>query len=160
MKSEQLQIRLTPAQKAALRRLARRAGQDVSQYVLAKLLPDASRRFGDILGRLAEETDERYALADLNDLLAGLAADELGSLPGEGLGRLPPATRCRVAAMVEQACVRAGAEPPAWTPDEPPLDAPAFAVPLRSLRLHLLKSSPVAFRRRNIFVDASVGDRV
>jgi hypothetical protein len=28
------------------------------------------------------------------------------------------------------------------------------------LRLHLLLSAPPAFRRRNIFLDASVGDRV
>jgi hypothetical protein len=42
----------------------------------------------------------------------------------------------------------------------PPLDEPHFATPLRGLRLHLLRASPVAFKRRNIFVDSSVGDRV
>jgi hypothetical protein len=28
------------------------------------------------------------------------------------------------------------------------------------LRAHLLRVSPTAFRRRNLFVDATVGDRV
>jgi hypothetical protein len=41
-----------------------------------------------------------------------------------------------------------------------PLEEPHFGAPLQSLRLHLLAASPVAFKRRNIFVDAAVGDRV
>ncbi len=68
-KSHQLQIRVSAGQKAALRRQARRAGLDMSTYVLARALP-------------------------------------------------------------------------------------------ARLRTYLLRSSPVAFKRRNLFVDATVGDRV
>ena len=38
-KSEQIQIRVTPHQKAALKRRAKHAGQDVSSYVLSRTLP-------------------------------------------------------------------------------------------------------------------------
>jgi hypothetical protein len=37
---------------------------------------------------------------------------------------------------------------------------PSFATEPPGLRLHLLRSAPVAFMRRNLFVDASIGDRV
>jgi hypothetical protein len=37
---------------------------------------------------------------------------------------------------------------------------PAFGSSLASLRLHLLTRAPVALRRRNLFADASVDDRV
>jgi len=66
----------------------------------------------------------------------------------------------RVAAMVEHASGRRGVAPPSWTRDVLPLEAPVFATDLKSLRAHLLRVSPVAFRRRNLFVDATVGDRV
>ena len=35
-----------------------------------------------------------------------------------------------------------------------------FASELKSLRLHLLTKSPAPFRRRNLFVDSTLGDRV
>jgi hypothetical protein len=41
-----------------------------------------------------------------------------------------------------------------------PLERPWFAVPFASLRPHLLSAAPIAFKRRNLFVDATVGDRV
>ena len=68
-KSQQLQIRVAPRQKAALKRLARAAGVDVSAYVLARALPAAGVEFAAILARLGDEDDHRYALAELNDFL-------------------------------------------------------------------------------------------
>jgi hypothetical protein len=50
--------------------------------------------------------------------------------------------------------------PPRWTPAIPGLSKPVFGTSLVGLRLHLLLRSPPAFRRRNIFIDASLGDRV
>lgn len=67
-KSEQLQIRVTRQEKAALRRFAAAAGQDVSAYVLARALPATRQRFEGLLELLSEGTHERYALAELNDL--------------------------------------------------------------------------------------------
>jgi hypothetical protein len=62
--------------------------------------------------------------------------------------------------MVEQASAVAGASPPDWTRRVKPLERPWFASPLKNLRLHLLAHSPPPFRRRNLFVDSSIGDRV
>jgi hypothetical protein len=51
--------------------------------------------------------------------------------------------------------------PPAWVRDVEPMETePRFATPLAGLRLHLLRTAPVPFKRRNIFIDSSIGDRV
>ena len=161
MKTAQLQIRLTPAQKTRLRQLAAAAGQDVSGYVLDRVLPPGRHRFEDILRRLAREGDHRYALAELHDFLVALAPGQFADAVAPGIAeRLSPLLQNYVTAMVEHAAARLGVRPPAWVGDVPPLEDPHFGAPLRGLRLHLLAASPVAFRRRNIFVDAAVGDRV
>jgi len=161
MKSEHLQIRVTPQQKALLKRRARRAGQDMSTYLLARVAPPAARRVEELLSTLQEPEERRYALAELNDLLERLARGELREAVADAdLAGLDPADRNRVAAMVEHASRRKRVPPPAWVRDVPPLEAPVFATDLESLRAHLLRVSPVAYRRRNLFVDAAVGDRV
>lgn len=63
--------------------------------------------------------------------------------------------------MVELAAHRRDVPPPAWVRDIKPLERePHFATSLPGLRLHLLRTSPVPFKRRNIFIDSSIGDRV
>lgn len=58
----------------------------MSAYVLARVLPSAQQRYGEILALLAEGAEEdegaegagkRYGLAALHDLLVSLGADEL-----------------------------------------------------------------------------------
>lgn len=162
-KTEQLQIRVTRAEKNRLRRLAQAAGQDVSAYVLSRVLPAPAANFHTLLRSFGRADDYRYPLAELNDLLAGLSSgqlpDAVAAVPPE-FRELTPFLQNYVAAMVEQTCNQRAAEPPAWTTEVLPLAVPWFATPLRSLRLHLLTASPLAFKRRNIFIDASVGDRV
>jgi hypothetical protein len=161
VKTAQLQIRVTPAQKARLRQLAAAAGQDVSAYVLDRVLPPGRDRFGGILRRLAREDDHRYALADLHDFLAALVSGQFADAVTPGMPqRLSPLLQNYVAAMVEHTAGRLGVRAPSWVDDVPPLEDPHFGAPLRGLRLHLLAASPVAFKRRNIFVDATIGDRV
>lgn len=160
-KSQQLQIRVTPAQKAALKRFARRAGLDVSRYVLSRALPSSRSRLHEIVRGLREEENQRFALAELNDLLSGLARIEFPQAVEDAeIGDLSPFLQNYVAAMVEQAADQKGATPPSWTREVEPLEEPHFAVPFASLRPHLLRASPVAFKRRNLFVDSGVGDRV
>lgn len=162
-KSQQLQIRVTPQQKAALQRLARGAGQDLSGYVLARALPEGRLQFGEIIRGLADPADRRFALAALNDLLSSLARtqlpDAVAVAPPE-LRDLTPWLQNYVAAMVEHASHRREVAAPSWVREVPPLEVPYFATPLRSLRLHLLRAAPVPFKRRNLFVDSTVGDRV
>jgi hypothetical protein len=162
-KTEQLQIRVTTAEKQAIRRRAAAAGVDVSAYVLARALPPGGARFGQIVRALEAAGDERrsYVLADLNDFLSELSPGELREAVGQGVvERLSNFEQNYVAAMVEHACVRKGVVPPAWTDGVPPLPRPRFATELLSLRPHLLRASPVAFKRRNIFIDSSIGNRV
>jgi hypothetical protein len=160
-KTEQLQIRVAPRQKAALKHAAKQAGQSVSEYVLARVLPSARDRLEDLVGALDDEDRRRYALAEINVLLAGLEPIELAeAVAARPAGDLAPYMQNYLAAMIEQAAVQKGIAPPAWLGEIEPLEEPHFATPLAGLRLHLLRASPVPYRRRNIFVDSGVGSRV
>jgi uncharacterized protein (DUF1778 family) len=160
VKSTQLQIRVSPSQKAAIQRAARQAGIDMSAYVLARVLPIASRRFSELTRACQEADAPSAALAELNSWLASLGPGELAeSVASQPVG-LTPFLANYVAAMVEYACARRGVRPPAWARAIPPFCEPVFGSTLMSLRLHLLTHSPPPFRRRNIFIDATIGDRV
>jgi uncharacterized protein (DUF1778 family) len=160
-KTEHLQIRVTARQKALLKRAAAAAGKDVSSYVLARALPAAGIRLAELLALMAGGADDRYALAELNDLLTGLGPAEFrDAVEHADLTRLSPFLQNYVAAMVEQASHIKRVPPPVWTTQISPLEVPWFASPMKKLRLHLLRAALVPFKRRNIFVDASIGSRV
>ena len=112
--------------------------------------------------RLADEVAAArriaYPLAELNDLLTAAPADEIEKLPAPSIA--DPYRLNYVTAMVEVAAHRAGVVPPLWTAAVTPLHAPVFVDPSLNLRAHLLTASPPPFRRRNIFIDSSIGDRV
>jgi len=160
-KTEYMQIRVSPAEKSKLKRLARAAGLDLSSYVLARALPPLRLRFAELVSALDGSEGDRYVLAELNDFLSSLAQAEVReAVEGAEVGSLPPFQANYVAAMVEQASHDAGVEAPGWTRDVYPLETPHFATPMKALRLHLLAAAPVPFKKRNIFVDASLGARV
>jgi len=160
-KSSQLQIRISESQKAALRRQAKRAGMSMSDWVLSRALPPLSETFQDLLGALFSAEKPGYVLAELNEWLARLSTSEFELAVSE-----PPQVqldsywRNYVAATIEQAAASKRTEAPSWTENVQPLEDPVFGSSLKSLRLHLLTHSPVAFRSRNIFIDSSIGDRV
>ena len=160
-KTSQLQIRISDSEKAALKRQAKRAGMSMTDWVLSKLFPALSEKFQDLLAALSNARKPGFVLAELNDLLAELTGKELELAVSEPPRvRLEPYWANYVAAMIEHASARRRIEPPGWTFDVAPLEGPVFGTSLASLRLHLLTHSPPAFRRRNIFIDSSVGDRV
>ena len=132
----------------------------MSAYVLSRLLPAPARRFQELTGACADSGDVRFALAELNSWLAGLAAGELREAVASPPPRLTAYLANYVAAMTEYACANKGIAPPSWTSATAPLAEPVFGSALMSLRLYLLTHSPAPFRRRNIFIDASVGSRV
>ncbi len=160
-KSTQLQIRISGAEKAALRRLARQSGLDMSTYVLQRVFPPAAGQFQEAARELARSEDPSYALAELHSLLANLGTPELktavGAAPGAALDDF---SGNYLAALVESACGQRNIPIPAWTRGIQPLRQPYFASNLFSLRKYLLTSAPAAFRRRNLFVDSDVGSRV
>jgi hypothetical protein len=160
-KISQLQIRVTDAEKSAIRRAAGRAGMDMSTYVLSRVLSIPARDFQNAALSLAGPAAPSFALADLNALLSRLSAAELrDAVAAAPVVGLEPFLANYVAAMVETACARRGLPVPAWTRRIAPLAEPAFGSSLVSLRMHLLTQSPAAFRSRNIFIDATLGDCV
>ena len=160
-KTSHLQLRLAPAQKRSIQQSARRAGLSVSAWVLSRVLPDSRLRLQQIVEALERDERRSYVLAELNDLLSAMARAELERAVAEPL-RLPafPELQNQVAAMIEVASHRCGVKVPPWVREVPPLTKPVFASSLIGLRLHLLVNAPPPFRRRNLFVDASIGDRV
>ena len=159
-RTSQLQIRVTPAQKAAIARAARRAGLGMSAYVLVRALPNQAARWSEHVRHLARGDSARTALAALSAWIAGLGSAEIAGALAEAPTGLSEFHANYVAAMVEHACAANGIDPPPWTRDIPPVERPVFATELASLRLHLLTHSPPAFRRRNLFVDTAVGGQV
>src|SRR6185437_16257005 len=101
------------------------------------------------------------ALAALHDLPSALSASELR----EAIASHPEAPLSAyvsnyVAALIETVCAARTVPVPAWARSVAPLSEPIFGAELKSLRLHLLTQSPPAFRRRNLFVDATISSRV
>ncbi|MCC7380278.1 MAG: hypothetical protein IT384_00500 [Deltaproteobacteria bacterium] len=160
-KTEQLQIRLTAAEKGEIRRAAKAAKMDLSRWVLSKLLVEQRSTFRALVRQLPEPGESAAAFAELSDFLHELPRSDFGGAvdvpPPPGMSNQ---ARNYVAAMVEHAAAKKEVRPPSWTARVDPLARPYFATTLRSLRIYLMTHAPIAFRRRNIFVDASVGDRV
>lgn len=156
-----MQIRVTPKQKTAIRALAKRAGTDMSTYILEKTLPAQHLRWSQLLAALAASSAPQFAVADIHDFLAGLSArdfsDAVAALPPRSL---EPYWANYVAAMAECTAHQRGVAPPQWTKAIAPLTHPAFGTDLLSLRPLLLRTAPPPFRNRNIFIDATVGARV
>jgi uncharacterized protein (DUF1778 family) len=160
-KSEQLQIRLSRQEKAAIQRAAARAGMDMSGYVLSRVLSVPATQVRACVEQCVRAQSPRFSLAELNSLLAAFSAGELrdaiAAPPPPGL---TPFVLNYITAMVEYACAKRSVTLPTWTRAVTPLPDPVFGTALQSLRLHMLTHSPPPFRARNIFIDASVGERV
>lgn len=141
-KGNELEIRVSQEENAAGRRGTERSWQE-------------------LLDRLDGEELDRFAIAELADLLARLEPSELTRcLVISPSASASSVVRNYLAAMVEQVCADRGVPAPPWTRSIPPLERPWFGSELQSLRLHLLRSSPAPFRHRNLFIDTSMGGRV
>ena len=161
VKTSQLQIRVSPAQKAELARRARAEGMDVSSWVLSRVLPQRRARFIELVRALAREPGSSFVLAEIHDLLESLSQGDFASaLEALPTSKLDSLSANQLAAMVETRAAKLRVKPPSWAAEIPPLQQPWFATTLLSLRLHLLCSAPAAFRCRNLFVDSTLGARV
>ena len=159
-KTSQLQIRVSPAQKAELGRRARAEGMDLSAWVLDRLLPQSRLHMVELVRALARQPGSSFVLAEIHDLLQSLGRGEFASaLEALPTGKLDPVSANQLAAMVETRAARLRVRPPEWVSEIAPLAQPWFPTALLSLRLHLLCNAPAAFRCRNLFVDSTLGDR-
>jgi uncharacterized protein (DUF1778 family) len=160
-KTEQLQIRISPAQKRALQKQAEKARMSMSEWILNKVLPSSQLTFQSLVEELAASDQPGYAFAELLEWFGSMSADELEVAAAEPPKvELDPYWQNYLAATVEHAAALKGAKVPGWTKDVAPLREPVFGSSLESLKLHLLVNSPPAFAQRNIFIDSTVGDRV
>jgi uncharacterized protein (DUF1778 family) len=152
-KTSQLQIRISPSQKAALKSLAKDEGMSVSAYVLSRALPSARRELEEKLHALADGADREAALEDLASYLGHLSEDGFRqALAGSGPTDLPPVAESYAAAAVEREAAGRGTVPPSWVRALAPLERPHFEWELRSLRPHLMRMAPPAYKRRRLFV--------
>lgn len=159
VKASQLQVRVSAGQKRQIQRAADAAGLDMSAYVLARVIPTGVQQFQERVA--AVKADPRFALAELNTFLTEASGEQLREAIADAPAIALSAYLANyVAAMVELACARAKIPAPGWTRSVAPLEEPVFASALENLRLHLLTQSPPPFRRRNLFIDASLGARV
>ena len=161
-KSAQLQIRVSPDQKERIKAQANQAGEDVSQWVLRHLLPECADELQGMIDTLGQSPKLRsQVLAELHDYLVSFDSTQLGrAFRSLDLSGLAPFESNYVAAMIEIACGTRNIATPTWLRDIAPLPDPWFATSLKSLRLHLLTASPPPFRRRNLYIDSTLGARV
>ena len=161
MKDSQLQIRVSTVKKATLKLEASRAGQDLSSWILCQILPDKAREFVELCEELAVSTHPSLVLSELNGFLSRLPRrDLLLATRKLDVPTLSALSANLVAAMVEQTAANLKLAPPSWARRIKPLSTPYFASEIVALRPYLLVSSPVVFRRRNLFVDSTIGARV
>jgi len=150
-RTAQLQIRVTPEEKAALKRLAARVGQNVSTYVLSRALP-APDPLDRVLKELAEGRDPWDGAAELAGLISEQEPESAARLLEHvSLTGLTPLAQNLVAGLAEDVARAAGMGPPSWTIGVPPLPGPHFRWPLLSLRPEQLRRTRVALKRRNAF---------
>lgn len=153
-KTSQLQIRITPEQKRALKRLAADAGLSVSKYVLATVLPSSQLEFTRRVQALGTHPQRMVALGELRSFLSELGLEEMReAIADVDLEGLAPVLRNYAAATVEQVVKERELPVPSWVTRVEPLDRPHFAWEVRSLWPHLMRIAPLTFKRRNVFVD-------
>ncbi len=161
LKNHFLQIRISSFEKKEIQRRAKLAHMDMSEWVLRKALPSGQKQFQSLIDTIEKSQAPSYPLAELSDFLSSLEGVELEQVCSEKpIGNLSPFLANHIAAMVEYVCAQKGIKTPQWVDDVEPLKIPHFASSLLSLRLYLLTSALPPFRRRNIFADASIGNRI
>lgn len=157
----QLQIRVSKGEKALIRRAAAAAGLSMSAYALSRLLPPQKTTLQEYVQQLTNAKEAAYVLAAIHDLFCHSTAAAFEALIADvSLAPLTPYLQNYLAAMIEQAAAHKRVQVPTWMHAIVPLDGPVFGSDLKSLQLYLLTHSPIPFRRRNIFIDATIGDRV
>lgn len=143
-----------------LKRRAREAGMDMSSWILDRVLPPESARFQELARSLVEPESRAFALAELEDFLRPFPSGTFARATSEPpKAPIDPVTLNHLAAAIESGSAKRGVASPTWTHRIPFPADPVFGTTLNSARLYLLTHAPVAFRRRNVFVDSSIDER-
>src|SRR2546430_5111285 len=117
-KTCQMQTRVSARQRAAIGTAAKRAGMDMSAYVLSRVLSVPAAEFRKCIEACRGAAAPAFALAELNSLLSCLTAPELtDAIAAPPTVTLTPFMANYVAAMIESACEKRGIPVPGWTRD-------------------------------------------
>lgn len=152
-KTSQLQIRVSPAEKAILKRLAAAEGISVSAFVLDRVLPAHGGEVAERIAALQGGSDLQTRLSDLELHLLSMSDEEFPqAVVGVDVGDMRPLEKNCAAAAVEREAWRRGLAAPEWTTDVRPLEHPWFAWRIRALRPHLMRIAPPAYKLRNVYL--------
>jgi hypothetical protein len=100
-----MQIWLSAREKAAIRSAAKRAGMDMSAYVLRRVLSASAAEFRELIEACRSPVASALALAELNSLLSRLTAMELtDAIAAPPMVILTPFLANYIAAMIESVC--------------------------------------------------------
>ena len=159
-KSEYLQIRVSKQEKELIKSAAQSANMDMSAWLLKRALYFKSKIFNTIISKFSTEHNT-FVLAELHDFLHDLNRNEFEmALSIKPNNKLTDFQINYTIAMIAHRANQLNTSPPDWTCHFSVLKKPYFGTNLKSLRLHLLINSPIAFKQRNIYIDSSIGDRV
>ncbi len=160
-KSEHLQIRITAEAKKKLFQLAKVNNMTLSEWILSKLsIENSPYTIQSIYEELSKKHNQAFAYVQLHDLLMKVSPQLWDDFVSIRPHNLECETMAYTASMIERAAQMRGLTQPPWIREVETCSPPYFATNLQTLRLYLLINSPVAFRKRNIFIDSSTGDRV
>ena len=163
MKSEYIQIRVSEHEKKTIKTAAYEAGLDMSAYILGHLDIDLTSQWESLLANLqgSKSEDLHYPWAAIIDFLTPLNANQFQHLfQSAHKWALSPENLNYLAATVERKALNLGISAPKWLLDIPPCANPYFADETPKLKLYLLLHGDPVFRRRNIFIDSSIGGRI
>ena len=133
----------------------------MSSWVLSKISNNQSKEFLRVVEKLVSSKKQSYIYAEIHDLLMKCGNNIFNkTIESSPTVELNSFQINYVAAMVEYRAMQLNEKIPAWCSEITTLDTPYFGSSLKSLNLYLLLNSPLAFRKRNIFIDSSVGQRV
>lgn len=161
-KSEYLQIRVSSLIKKKIQKEAGKTKMGMSEWILLKLFPPTVCQFGELIQKLGRASKKSLVYAEINHFLTRLSSPELEQICSQTpvLTSLSSLEQNYLAAMVEVSCSLKGVRMPFWTGEIKPLQTPYWGSSLENLRLYLLVHSPVPFRRRNIFIDSTIGNSI
>ncbi len=160
-KTEHLQIRVTKEQKQLIKSSAQLSGIDMSTWILLRVLNVNSQRFIELTNKFILSKNESFIFAEINDFLHQLNTSNfelaVKNKPSHSLSNFQ---LNYIVAMITHKAKQLNLRRPEWTHTISVLTEPYFGTQLKSLRVHLLINSPIAFKQRNIFIDSSIGDRI
>lgn len=148
-------------EKQWIQKKAKELDLDMSVWVKQLLFSQKNQTYMNLMDAISNSKFSKEALAHFNDFLDRLPAKDFVETVMEIPGIFKDTFHGNyIAAMVEMAAHQKKVAPPSWTKKYTGMEEPYFASSFENLRFHLLVSSPIPFRKRNIFIDSTIGDRI